>query len=394
MATGHRLRLAVLEYLILALLLVEDGLKEFVFRTLRNLYNGLSIHTWFVNRTHSHMKNLEMRGLLQYLVMDVMTLAPEELPLENSVVCYYTHLEELLDPNLLITYAYRICKAKGHVFCEHVFVAWMSAMRSLPSSAWSPSLLHRCLALLGTLEDADDVMRAADPDVFAREVANYQDRFQDFHDKHWPGDPFEDFLQRTFASMTIELVKEKFNAPTIEEAFCQNGNEENQRVFFWKLVGGDRWLHRRARLSGALRFGLGAELMMALIDKGLPEWCWAGIAGPYNDNLLQYIIAPISALPMDWDDEEETKGRLCICLAERFSLEELCREDERGINVFYHANKLRDFFQRPGRVSGVIWIEFHSVIVERMVQCVREFQGSLREMIELVQRVHYGLEGN
>ena len=333
------------------------------------------------------MKDLEMRGLLQYVVMDVMTLAPEELPAKDSLVCYYTNLEELLDPNLLITYAYWICKAKGHVFCEHVFGAWTSAMLSLPSSACSSSLLNGCVELLGRLDDEfiEGVMRATDPDVFAR--ADYEDEFQDFHDKEWPFDSCEDCLHRVFASGTIEVVK-KLDARTIQEAFCRNGNEEEMKGDLWKLVGE----HGSSRESpflicGGLNFGLGAEVMMALIEKGLPRWCWAGLLGPYNDNLLLYILAPMDSA-MHWYDEAEAKGRLCIFLAEKFSLEELCREDVRGRNALSYAESIHD------RVEIDVWVQLHRVIAQRMVPCVREFQGSLPKLIDLAKDVHYGLQGD
>ena len=351
-----------------------------------------------LNTAHSNMKDLT--GSLQYVVSDIMDLAPEELPAEDSLVCYYADLEQLLDPKLLITYAYWICKAKGHVFCEHVFGAWTTAMRNLPGSACSPSLLHRFLALLKSLEDADDIMRATDPDVFAKEVANFEDyldQFQDFHDKWWPGDSLVGFFHRTFASMTIEFVRQKLDARTIEEAFCRNEDEEKVKCL-WKFVGGDRWYRRNAlHHRQTLRSGLGEELMMALIDKGLPKWCWVGPFGPYNDNLLQYIIEPIAAQPIDGDEEEEeeAKGRLCEFLAERFSLEELCRENEKGENVLYHASILRDFFfQFQREPHQNIWIRVCRVMAQRMVQCVREFQGSLPKLIDLAQRAYYGLRGD
>ena len=343
-----------------------------------------------LNTAHSNMKDLT--GSLQYVVSDIMDLAPEELPAEDSLVCYHTDLEQLLDPKLLITHAYWICKAKGQVFCEHVFGAWTSAMRNLPSSACCPSLLHRCLALLTSLEDVDDIMWATDPDVFAREAANYEDRLQDFQDQHWPGDPFEDFLHRTFASMMIEVVRQKFDARTIEEAFRLDGNVEKLNGDLWKLVNGHPCMRGSACTHGGLRFGLGAELMMALIEKGLPKWCW-GLLGPYNDNLLQYIIEPIAAQQMgfNWNDEEEAKGRLFIFLAQRFSLEEFCRENEKGENVLDHSCYLRDC-QRGAH--GKIWIRVCHVIAQRMVPCVREFQGSLLKLIDLADSVHWGLRGN
>ena len=346
---------------------------------------GPSIHSHLMNTAHLNMKDLT--GSLQYVVSDIMDLAPEELPAEDSLACYHTDLEQLLDPKLLITYAYWICKAKGLVFCERVFGAWKSTMRSLPSSACSPSLLHRFLALLTSLEDADDIMRAADPPL-------WQDQFEDFHDKWWPGDSLVDFFHTTFASMTIEFVRQKLDARTIEEAFCRNENEEKVKCL-WKFVGGDRWYRRNARHRQALRSGLGAEVMMALIEKGLPEWCWAGPLGPYNDNLLQYIIEPIAAQPMYWHDgeEEEAIGRLCEFLAKRFSLEELFRENEKGEHVIYHVSNLRDFFCNREEYWN-IWIQVHRVILYRIVPCVRDFQGSLPQLIKLAQNVHYGLQGS
>ena len=324
-----------------------------------------------------------------------MNLAPEELPAEDSLVCYYADLEQLLDPKLLITYAYWTWKAKGQAFCERVFDAWKSAMRSLPSSAGFSKLLHRCLALLGALEDAEDFMRAADPDVFPPPGVSYSDdRFQDFHEKCWPGDPFEDFLQKTFAAMTIEFARQQLDAPTIEEAFSLDGNDsEKVKGDLWKLVNGHPIARGSFVTCGGLDGGLGAELMMALIEKGLPKWCWTGSLGPNNANLLLQIIEPIAAQPWDWDDEEEAKGRLCIFLAERFSLEELCRENLQGKNVLHKACNLCAFFLRHGPVEH-IWIEVQHVIAQRMVQGVREFEGSLPELIELARSVHYGLQGN
>ena len=322
-----------------------------------------------------------------------MTLAPEELPAKDSLVCYYTNLEELLDPKLLITYAYWICKAKGHVFCEHVFGAWKSAMLSLPSSACSSSLLSGCLALLGRLDDEfiQGVMTATDPDVFAREVADYEDQFQDFHDKKWPFVSCKDCLHRVFASGTIEVVRQKLDARTVE-TFCQNGNEEEVKGDLWKLVG--EHLSQRERgvlICAGLNFGLGAELMMALIEKGLPRWCWAGLLGPYNDNLLLYILAPMDSA-MHWyddlEDEQEAKGKLCIFLAEKFRLEELCREDVQGRNALSYAESIHD------RVEIDVWVQLHRVIAQRMVPCVRGFQGSLPKLIDLAKDVHYGLRGN
>ena len=191
----------------------------------------------------------------------------------------------------------------------------------------------------------------------------------------------------------IELVKEKLDAPTLEAAFPPNRKEDAVKYALWKLLG-----HPAERgscyLSWGLDSGLGAELMMALIDKGLPEWCWAGLLGPYNDNLLLYVLAPLAAGAPAWYDDEEAKGRLCIFLAERFSLEELCREDERGKNALSYAEMIHHDRWSEGNVGRTVWIQVHRVIAQRMVQCVREFQGSLPQLIKLAQDLHYGLRGD
>jgi hypothetical protein len=284
------------------------------------------------------------------MLADVLLLSPEELPAIDDLTLSYENLEELLDPKLLIGYAFKLCKHGGQAWCENVFTLWTSALLSLSSSQvgvsektnipWfvfsvyillnsiklqyismlrrfqvnameghiGPTLLHRCLRLLQGLHEADDLMRAADPDFANRGPRSYED----FYDKLWPGDAFEDFLHKTFALMTIELVRQKADPQRVEESFLHM-NKETVKSDVWKLVQGHSCgCNQRSCTRSALRFGLGADLLMALIERGLPRCCWAGCWGPFNDNLLQHIIAPVAAEPSGWDQEEAAKARLHI----------------------------------------------------------------------------------
>ena len=90
---------------------------------------------------------------------------------------------------------------------------------------FGPTLLHRCLRLLQGLDEADDLMRAADPDFANRGPRSYGDALEDFYDKLWPGDAFEDFLHKTFALMTIELVRQKADPQRVEESFLHMNKE-------------------------------------------------------------------------------------------------------------------------------------------------------------------------
>ena len=261
-----------------------------------------------------------------------MSFALDQLSPSDDLIFFYKDLDQLLEPKPLIAYAAKICKQKGQAFCEHLFGSWASAFRSLSSDESNSyekpfgfTLLNRCMVLLQGLEQTEDIVR----DVIRAEHPNADHRF--FHDGHWPGDPFEDFLTRTFASATIELVTRKLLPETVEESFPFSSDALKRDL--WKLVRAKMPRRGGGSELGGLRFGLGADLMMALIDKGLPHWCWGGCLGPFNDNLLQYIIEPTAQRHMG--DKAEAEGRLCIFLAERLSLEELCHQNQDGCNALF-----------------------------------------------------------
>jgi len=122
------------------------------------------------------------------------------------------------------------------------------------------------MVLLQCLEQTQNIVR----DLIRAEHPNVRHWpwRETFHDRDLPGDPFEDFLHRTFASATIELVKHKLLPQTVEESFPFSSDALKRDL--WKLVLTKKAM-RGGRSLGGLRFGFGADLMMALIDKGLPQ---------------------------------------------------------------------------------------------------------------------------
>ena len=326
------------------------------------------------------------------MVVDVESLTLAELPPSDELLFCFKGLDRLLDAKQIITYAYRICKQKGQAFLEHVFTAWIAALRGLSrhevntfggqeATLRRETFLNRCLALLKALDDAEDFMRAEDP-FSGRHL-------QDFHDGQYPGDPFEDFLHRSFADAVISTVREKLDAQTLEKP-CKFLGEETFKSYLWKLVKEKCWHRGCKRCFGGLRDGLGADLMMALIQKGLPRWCWAGRVGPCNDNLLQYIIEPATSIAA-MDGKEEAEARLCMFLAERLSLEELCHQNDDGRNALSYAE---EFVGRHVRVHHDLWIQVRDKIREQMEAGLREFQGSLLALVEVARSIRAGLGGN
>ena len=274
-----------------------------------------------------------------------MSLAAEELPPSDELIFCYKDLVELLDAKLIMSFASGICRQRGQAFLEHVFTAWTTAMRSLPRSevnvpdhiTFATTVLTRCLNLLCAIDD--DAEDYAPSDGFVE---------TDFH--HGPYD-FVEFLHKTCAGATIDLVREKMDVGTVEKSF-PIFERDTATSKLWTLVKGKEPVRNRRTcrtfVSGGLWCGLGAELLMALIDKGLPRWCWAGCIGPFNDNLLQYIIEPANDIAA-MDGKDGAQGRLCIFLARRFSLEELCHQNSDGRNALSYAEEFAEHYEH-GRV--------------------------------------------
>ncbi|CAE7497726.1 FCPE [Symbiodinium sp. CCMP2456] len=325
-----------------------------------------------------------------------MSLAAEELPPSHELIFCYKDLDDLLDAKLIMSFALRICKQQGQAFLAHVFTAWTTAMRSLPRSevnampdrlSWGDetSFLTRCLNLLDAIDDdAEDYARP-------RGTAGLE-AATDFHDGDLPGCSFIRFLHQTCAGATIDLVREKMDVATVERSFSKFPTETVKRKL-WTLVKG----RKSTGVCGGLWCGLGAELLMALIQKGLPRWCWAGCIGPFSDNLLQHIIEPANRAAA-MDGKEDAEGRLCILLARRFSLEELCHQNQDGRNALSYAEEFADHCADGGGPmvedrNADVWIEVRDVIREEMEARTRAFQGDLLKLVELARRARAGLGG-
>ena len=266
-----------------------------------------------------------MAGSVQYIIVDVMSLPSDiaTMPSDDEmVICWkgWKNLDHMFDPRLLITRAYQICKERGQAFCEDVFSAWTSAVQKLSHdevNAFEPfgkTVLNRCLSLLQALDNADAIVREEDPETFRNSTVD------DFYDKRFSFDRFHNgdgvdicldaFLLTTFASMTIELVRLKLTRETVEASFSRPS--EAAKANLWKMVRGKKCNTRGDNTCTGVFYDhshleLGVDLLMALIDKGLPRWCWAGHLGPFNDNLLQHVLEP--AHPPANVQEGRSRGR-------------------------------------------------------------------------------------
>ena len=336
-------------------------------------------------------------GSVQYIVADVMSLPSDTLPNKDEMVLCCKDVRKLFDSKLLIIHTFQICKERGQVFCEEIFTAWTSAVRSLSHEEVNDcqrpcgkTVLNRCLSLLQALDEADELICAEDPEAF------FNSRVDDFYDKRFPVHPFQDdgldaFLLRTVASMTIELVSLKLTRQTVEASFPHPS--EALKAGLWKMVRGEK-CHTRGcnRCTGVFHLcahlGLGVDLLMALINKGLPRWCWAGHLSPFNDSLLQHVLEPN---PKAWNPREDAEGELCMFLAHKLSLQELCHLNEDGKVALSYAE---EYLERHGRHQDGPWIEVPRVIKQQMEEKVRHFEGSLIELMELARLVRAGLRGS
>ncbi len=325
-----------------------------------------------------------------------MSSALDQLPPIDDLIFSYKDLDQLLDPKLLAEYGLKVCKRKGCAFCKHVFGAWASALQSLPpdeansfEKPFGKTVLNRCIVLLQALEETDYIvhglLRAENPNADCL----LDSQFLIDTCGCWPGLFLQDFLHETCASATIELVKHKLLPQTVEETF--RFRREAVKQDLWKLVKGKCPRRNCRNCPGGLPPGLGADLMMALIDKGLPRWCWSGCLGPFNDNLLQYTLEP--ATVHFYDEKEEAEGLLCMFLAERLSLAELCHQNQDRRNALSYAEEFAD--GAGGNHPGGLGIKVREVIKQQMEVKVRELQGSgLHQLVELTRSVRAGLGGN
>lgn len=290
--------------------------------------------------------------------------------------------EECFDPQLILTIAHKIWVQNGRdasaeSLCRYFCDAWKEAVMRLPRSQANDTTceetwLSKLLKLVWEVAEAED-------------CPGYH---WEGHLVTYLGDGFIDLAHDTVEKTAIQFVKEKLDVGTVEKTF---ETENDLKDTLWKLIRQDDGLRGHPSLGG-LRFGLGAELMLQLIDKGLPRWVWASRLGEFDDNLLQYILVPLRNHCLSEHGKTIAESRLCIALAERFNLEEFChRNSAERQNALCLA---ADFaFQLQAAVEHSVenrnrlfldlvddiapWRQVHEAIQQQMKERIKEFDGTL-----------------
>ena len=295
---------------------------------------------------------------------------------------------KLLDPCLVVLLGHRIyieeekkqrSMEKGYDACCRFYEKWTETVLTLPMEE-------------ANQVDADGRTCLSKVVTFLVEVAEMWDP----EDAITMGSYFLDVAHPAAGKMAVQFVKEKLSAETVERTFETPSDDAKETL--WSLI--KKWVEKgwsRGLLSDfdyleyGLEEGWGAEFMLALMEKGLPTWCWGGYAKDRRQNLLQHILAhPRGGYP---DRAREPESRLCVELAKRFSLEELCHEDERGYNALYYAVNV---FFHPERIVGApdpLPAAFADAMKQQMEVRVRTFQGSLFELAAFTGSVRAALQG-
>ena len=99
------------------------------------------------------------------------------------------------------------------------------------------------------------------------------------------------------------------------------------------------------KLVDNLRFGLGAEVLIALVNQGLPRMCWAGHSGPDNDNLLMHILARVDR--RNWMVGDRPKAALCLFLATNYTIEELSHRNVHGTTALWYVEDYYEMAAHP-----------------------------------------------
>ncbi|CAE7942453.1 unnamed protein product [Symbiodinium sp. KB8] len=136
-------------------------------------------------------------------------------------------------------------------------------------------------------------------------------------------DRFREVAQHVVALVEPETVQRCFATP----------DPETQKLL-WESV------RKKKPQRGARKLGGwgAADCFSELLKKGLPRWCWAGSIPPFHDSLLQYILEPtFRQHSQHFEDKDEAQGRLCIAVAERLTLEELCYQNSDGRSALHYA---------------------------------------------------------
>ncbi|CAE7403855.1 unnamed protein product [Symbiodinium sp. CCMP2592] len=183
-----------------------------------------------------------------------------------------------------------------------------------------------------------------------------------------------EFVLGTFhevAKQVVALVEPE----TVQRCFA-TPNPETQKLL-WESVRKKEPYRGRGSAGGCKA----ADCFCELLKKGLPRWCWAGSIPPFEDNLLQYILEPnCSEHPRHREDKDSAQGRLCIAVAERLTLEELCYQNSDGRSALNYAGS-NPFI--PGEAH--IWKVVRDAIKDNMVH---RFRTETRPVQDLTSMLH------
>ncbi|CAE7558678.1 unnamed protein product [Symbiodinium natans] len=170
----------------------------------------------------------------------------------------------------------------------------------------------------------------------------------------WESSPFQE---------TIWEVVPLLQPDTVQRALL-TADTETMKIIWESVRTKFPQRHRRSTV-GMYGADDSARCIAELISKGLPRWCWAGHMPPFNDNLLQYILEPT-----DWQhirDKDKDQARICILVAERLTLEELCHLNDDGRSALSYAV---EFAEKS--VVESCWMQVRDVIKRQMILCFRE----------------------
>ncbi|CAE7601361.1 unnamed protein product [Symbiodinium natans] len=302
------------------------------------------------------------------------------LNLEPFHVVFPADPKTLMDPALVINLAHGIFKTRGRDVnaCQKFFSAWTKAVMGTSKAEANQvepdgrTLLTRMLVLLKIVYDP---------------IPSGQGQCEF-------GDDFLLPAQRAIVRTMIWLVRKKLHIQTVEKTFHVSPYDEMMKLL-WTFVQDKLSLPRGAGHHSGLVEGYGADLMLALIDRGLPRRYWAGCFGPFDDNLLQYILE--STCNSDPYEHTEAEGRLSIALAKKYTLEELCHQSFDGYSAIFYAERVAREIEDRWPVNAPegfgIWVQLRDVVREQLQVCAGGFQGTLCELAALAGSVRMALGG-
>lgn len=252
-----------------------------------------------------------MQSEFQYVVGPAQSDRPESLVFRPDPI--------LFDREIVINLAHNIWADAGgdqdedcghpYAVCKQFFHAWIATILGMPGEKANHvdsdgrTSLDRLVALLAVVS-----------------------RVQDEEIPQFVYDEFVQLMHESVGKMAIQFVKDKLSDETVIQTFQTPSDEMRETLRMLIFVDDPLGCERKGKSW------FGSEFILALMDKGLPRWCWGGHATSPGDNLLQYILEVRGEPTEVFADLEilqhiKFEWELCIRLAKSFSLEELCERN-------------------------------------------------------------------